>query len=272
MSGHLIAFYKAFGSAPTAQKLEVVVDGVLAAAGSASPTALFVPAGMQVVAAFAISAGSAGTNGFSRARIISPTFLNVAYPDIRPLDGSGSTPADDPNVANWLQRPLRYPDTDTIEIEVTDDSPTTPNLTALVWLEVDREPVPPGETFWVRYTSSTAAVANKWTALTIAMDQLPEGLYIVCGMEHVCTGCVGARLVFPGSPWRPGTLGQGSLANQTHRIFYDDSFGVWGRFPAYTPPTVEVLANAASTDHTGFLRVLRVGSASRPGGMTRTGS
>ena len=243
----LVAFRKeAVGT--SLSDLDAVLDGALTKAGS---SAFFTPGGMRVVAAFACCSGS-----LNQALLISPTFLRGAYPEVRPLQ-RGPVPVDEPNVNVLVDRPLAFVSTDTLGARVADSSVGTVTAIVLVWLESLREPVPPGETFWVRYTSATAAAVGIWTTLDIDMQALPEGTYVVCGMEHVCTDCVAARLVFPGAPLRPGTLGQSILGDQTHRIFYDDSLGVWGRFPSFTPPTVEVLAQRASTDHVGFLRLLK---------------
>lgn len=245
---HLLAFSKT-DTGTSIDDLDVVPDGIVAAVGT---TKFYIPAGMSIVMAYVLSGNP------SRGRLIAPTFLKVGYPEVRPINGGAYSPSD-PNVNVLVDRPLHFPDTDVLGMKVTDSTAASTTAYGLVLLESQREPVPPGEAFWVRYTSTTAAVANQWKTLTISMESLPEGVYIVCGMEHICTGCIAARLVFPGSPWRPGTIGMSAADDRTHDIFYRDDLGVWGRFPSFTPPTVEVLANATSNDHYGFIRVLKVG-------------
>lgn len=252
MPQHLIAFTKTTATAAsTFEGMTCVSDGVLA---QSSSTGFFVKAGMRVVAGYVGSNGTAPE--IEAARINSPTFRRVGLPAIRPLSPLRA-PGDDPNVMVIVDRPLSYPDTDTLTLEII-NSGAAPVAVGLLWLETEREPVPPGETYWLRYTSTTAASALVWSQLVISFDQLPEGEYVVCGMEHISTTCLAARLVFPGSPWRPGTLGQAAATNQNHAVFYDDRLGVFGRFSAFAPPTVEVLCTAADASHAGYLRVLRV--------------
>jgi hypothetical protein len=252
MSEHVIAFVRSLATtANTFEPMDCVADGVLA---QASSTAFFVKAGMRVIAGYV---GSNGTvPSLEAARINSPTFRRVGLPNIRPLNGTRAA-GDDPNVMVIVDRPLDYPDIDTLTLEII-NSGTTPDAIGLLWLQVDDEPVPPGDTYWLRYTSTSTAGVLAWTPIVIDFDQLPEGEYIICGMEHISASCLAARLIIPGSPWRPGTLGQQSLTDQNHAVFYDDRLGVFGRFNAFAPPTVEVLCSAADTAHTGFLRVLRV--------------
>ncbi|MCB9740371.1 MAG: hypothetical protein H6747_14005 [Deltaproteobacteria bacterium] len=252
MPKHLIAFQRSAATDPdTFQPMLCIADSVLA---QASTTAFFVKAGMRAVAGYIGSNGTAPK--IEGARINSPTFRRVGLPNIRPMNGQ-LLAGDDPNVMVIVDRPLDYPDIDTLSIEII-NSGATPDAVALLWLETDVEPVPPGDTFWLRYTSTSSASALAWTPIVIDFEQLPEGEYIVCGMEHVSLTCLAARLVIPGSPWRPGTLGQNDLTNQNHAVFYDDRLGVFGRFNAFAPPTVEVLCTGTDSEHVGFLRVLRV--------------
>lgn len=254
MPKHLIAFKRATATSPTAfESMDCVADAVLA---QASTTSFFVKAGMKIVAGYV---GSDATS-LEGARINSPTFRRVGLPSIRPMNPARAA-GDDPNVMVIVDRPLAYPDIDTLSLEIIADGGGTPYTIALLWLETDAEPVPPGDTFWLRYTNIAAgpsATALEWSAMPISFDQLPEGEYIVCGMEHISATCLGARLVFPGSAWRPGTLGLSSATFQNHAVFYDDRLGVYGRFNAFAPPSVEVLCTGTDATFTGYLRVLRV--------------
>lgn len=262
MPKHLLAFKRATATTGDFEPMDAVRDAVLA---MASDSAFFVPPGARIVAAYVGSDGvdpgpPVIANTLEDARINSPTFRTIGLPAIRPLNGTYLA-GDDPNVMVIVDRPLRYRDVDTISVEITNPASGAPATICLLWLAIDDEPTPPGDTFWLRYTNTaaaTAADALAWTVMPISFDQLPEGEYIVCGMEHVSDTCLGARLIFPGSPWRPGTLGQAALTNQNHAVFYDDRLGVYGRFNAFAPPAVEVLCSAADTTFTGYLRVMRV--------------
>lgn len=133
----------------------------------------------------------------------------------------------------------------------------------------------PRETFWLRFTSSTALSALAWKVITPAFDQaFPAGTYQVVGLEFTSPGAVIARVVFPGSVLRPGVIAQpGTLASgatvgaaRTHRFFYDGTLGVFGTFQTSAPPSIEVFsitADAANTQE-GYLRVVRIGDVGMP--------
>src|SRR5262249_38123432 len=111
-----------------------------------------------------------------------------------------------------------------------------------------------------------------WSLLSPQFDQtIPSGTYAVVGFEHWSPTSIAARIVFPGSPRRPGTLSQNNKviegpnpnvfdANaRTHDIFYHGSLGVYGMFQTTAPPSIEVLTTGADASHEGYLRVVRVG-------------
>ncbi len=107
--------------------------------------------------------------------------------------------------------------------------------------------------------ATTATTGNSWSTLDLTWDvTLPEGTWAIIGFVHVCTTGVAARLVFPGSSYRPGTLTVGTTAERTHAAFLEGKFGVFGQFAAFAPPSVEALTAAAATDHQVFIRVVRV--------------
>ena len=96
----------------------------------------------------------------------------------------------------------------------------------------------------------------------------PSGTYAVIGLEFTSPSAVIARVIFPGSLWRPGVVAQtGSLSlgtvglARTHRYFYDGTLGVFGYFQTSAPPSIEVFAISpdASASQEGYLRVIRVG-------------
>ena len=118
----------------------------------------------------------------------------------------------------------------------------------MLWLATKIDPVPKGESFWMRFTSGTALAELKWTVITPSFDQsFPSGTYAVTGLEFTSPGAVAARLVFPGSVFRPGVVAQlGTLVTvstaglaRTHQCFYDGSLGVYGTFQTSAPPSIE---------------------------------
>lgn len=251
MAMHLCAFFENVSAVTSYTAINVVADGVLARASTES---FVIPRGSEIVAAYA-----GGTN-LDAARIVSPSLLRVAYPSIRPINNTAAPNAANPSFQRLIDRPLRYEEQDTLEVQVIHAGAAADDF-ALLWISDGKlTPVPPGEAFWVRYTSNTPVTDSAWSEIVIELESLPQGDYAVVGMEHTCTGCVAARCIFygeQGSRWRPGTLGQTSIGAATDRVFYDDSLGVWGSFPAFTPPTIEVLADQASSNHEGYLRLIK---------------
>jgi hypothetical protein len=98
---------------------------------------------------------------------------------------------------------------------------------------------------------------------------LPAGTYAVVGFEHVGPTAVAARLIFPGSVHRPGTVAGITLGSRTFQGFYEGLFGIYGHFKTISLPYVEVLTTAADAvnQHEGYLRVCRVGDLDHPGSL-----
>lgn len=106
----------------------------------------------------------------------------------------------------------------------------------------------------------TASVANVWTSLALTWDvTLPEGTYAVIGFTHVSGSPIAARLVFPGSPFKPATISTSDTVYRTHAAFYEGRFGVFGKFAAFAPPSLEVLCSGAISAHQIYVRVVRIG-------------
>ena len=173
-----------------------------------------------------------------------------------------------------LDNPVQLRTGEPVGLDAATASVGGENLVAALWFMDKLEPVPAGETFWLRFTSATALSALAWKVITPSFDQaFPAGTYAVVGLEFTSPGAVVARLVFPGSVLRPGVVAQpGTLAGatvgaaRTHRYFYDGTLGVFGTFQTSAPPSVEVFsinADAAATQE-GYLRVIRIGDVGMP--------
>lgn len=248
---HVIAYAEAFAGAPTSyDAISAVADGVFSRASS---TGLYVPAGMKLVAAF----GTFGGYINPRFRINAPSMLKVGYPQIVPL---APLPGDDdPNFQLLLDRQILFASNEVVGVDAVAASGAAGAGHALLFFAKDIAPLPPGDAFWIRGEASSATTGNTWSTLDLTWDvTLPEGTWAIIGFVHVCTNGLAARLVFPGSSYRPGTLSIGTTAERTHAAFLEGKFGVFGQFAAFAPPGVEALTTAAATDHQVFIRVVRV--------------
>ena len=247
---HVIAFTESYTLAPTSYAaVTAVTDGVFS---RASDTGLYVPAGMKLVAAY-------GQLPFtnSRMRINAPSMLKVGYPQIVPMGALAGD--DDPNFQVLLDRPINFPNNEVVGVDAIAASGASQRAFSLLFFAKDIAPLPPGDAFWIRGEASTSTTANAWTTLDLNWDvTLPEGTWAIIGFVHVCSTGVAARLVFPGSSYRPGTLTVGTTSERTHAAFLEGKFGVFGQFAAFAPPSVEALTSAAATDHQVFIRVVRV--------------
>lgn len=210
---------------------------------------------MGLMAAMAMSAT------LSRARLASPSMRQIASPWIRPINVL-ALPGTNANM--WLldHSPFTVPAWEEIQCQATSAiAMGTERFNALVWLSASYDPIPNGNIIPLRWTSSTAAVANTWTTLTITFaDTIPSGVYAAVFSEQFATNAIAHRWIFSNQIWRPGFP---SFATVGLRLPYAISKGQWGtmgRFRSNDLPRVQVLNNSTDATHEGYLCVVRVGS------------
>jgi hypothetical protein len=220
---------------------------------------------MNLAAAFAI-----GTS-LQRARVNSPSLLRVAYPYIRPIQ-QGNVPANDPNMMVLRCNQLLIPAGEPVGIDVVTANAGDLVITLLWFTNNGAVPLPKGDGYWLRYTAPTSNQTPgsssfisplRWSQLVPVFDQtIPAGTYAVTGFEHTGTAggsAIAARLVFPGSVYRPGTVATQLVTERTSQYFYDGAFGVLGTFQTISPPSIEVLCTSPDTvAHEGYIRVVRI--------------
>jgi hypothetical protein len=200
-----------------------------------------------------------GSANVTRARLAAPSWRQFTLPELRPYDQT-ATPSDDPNVCDMRMRPLMARGQEEIELQMTNDAGAAVRVTGLIAFSFGLQPAPAGPSYNLRASSTTAAVANAWTLLTLAFDDdLPNGEYAVIGLEHQSANGQGARLIFDQGFWRPGVPSITDLGNRPWGPAVSGELGVFGRFRNFQEPQVEVLCNAADAAHEVYLRVVRVG-------------
>lgn len=205
-------------------------------------------------------AAYAGSATLTRTRIILPSFRVVTTPWIRPIS-QATIPPNSPNLADYTGRPLRIKALEELQISATSAiAMGTERFTALLALGDTITAVPQGDTFTLRGTSTTAAVANAWSQLTMAwQDTLPQGTYTIVGLGHESTNAIACRLIVNGQPWRPGSLSFNSFANRQNDLWLKGGMGAWGQFRSVAMPIPEVLCNAADAVHEVYLDFIRSG-------------
>lgn len=193
-----------------------------------------------------------------RIRIVSPSNRQITLPFIRPINVA-ALPANDPNVADFRDNPFRIKGMEELAVEATTNAVGPSRVTVLLGLSQGVDPIPRGDVFSFRGTSTTAAVANTWTTITTTFaDILPQGNFVCVGGEVFSTNAIAWRAIFENQVMRPGGLGINALANRTHSMFYKGGLGVLGRFRSTRLPIIQVLANAADAVHEVYLDIVRV--------------
>jgi hypothetical protein len=207
-------------------------------------------------------AALAGSATLSRAKIASPTMRQIASPFIRPISVA-TLPGNNPNVALYYDNPWRIPWGEEIQMQVTSGVAMTERFTGLVWLGSSIDPVPRGNTIPLRWTSTTAAVANAWTSLTITFaDTLPSGVYTIIGSECQSAAAIAHRWIISNQLFRPGMMSLSALSQRQPYAFGPGVLGAWGAFRSNDLPRVQVLCNGTDNAHEGYLHVIRTGNLS----------
>lgn len=247
---HLAAYTELLGTTADTD-IDALTDDIL----TIQNTHFVLQQPMQLLAAAAMSAT------LQRAKIASPSMRQIASPFIRPLILAVKPPSN-PNM--WLldQSPFTVPPFEEVQVQATSGiAMGSERFTALAWLANAIEPVPYGNPIPLRWTSTTAAVANQWTSLAVTFaDPLPSGIYTMVFSEHFSANGIAHRWIVSNQTMRPGYM---SYTNGTDRAPYAISkfqFGRMGSFRSNDLPRVQVLCNAADATHEGYLHVMRTGN------------
>lgn len=232
--------------------LAPVPDGVLTIANSH-----FLPQrDLPLVFAAAMSANLA------RARIVTPNLRLVSTPFIRPIINA-AIPGNDAPVQDFRRNPLVLKGLEEVAIEAIQTGAAAERVNVLLGLQFRDDPIPAGDPYTIRWTGTTAAVADTWTQITPTFDQvIPAGVYALTWAEVFGTGLYAHRYNIENQVPRPGFYGQAAVTSQwTQRIPWQ-GLGEWGRFRSTAMPIIEVLCNAATASWEGYMTIIRVAALS----------
>lgn len=182
----------------------------------------------------------------------------VSNPYIVPV-GTALLPGSNPNWADYRSAPLKLNALEEIAMLST-DSGTSHDIYVLFQSHPSPtlDPIPAGQIYTLRGTSTTAAVDAAWTQLTATwQDTLPGGSYICVGFKCQATNLIGARLIFPNQVERPGVLGQNAITNQDMFRGAKGPQGVLGRFTSTYLPFVEVLDDGTDNSFEFYIDFMR---------------
>lgn len=194
------------------------------------------------------------------ARIVTPSLRLITTPRIHQLTTSAA-PATNPMLADYRNTPLRLKGLEEVVLDITNSAVTSGRATGVAGMDTGNyTPAPQGQVYTLRGTSSTTAVANAWTQITMTWaDTLPTGMYSCIGGMHASANGQAFRLVFENQTDRAGALSQATENLQTHEMFLFGGLGEWGKFHSYRMPNVEVLANGADASHVVLIDVVKIG-------------
>lgn len=207
---------------------------------------------LDLVAAAAMSAN------LNRARLVSPSNRQVTLPFIRPINAA-AIPATQQEIPDYIENPFRIRGLEELALEASSDiAMGNEDCNALVWLTPGLRIAPRGNIFTMRGTSTTAAVADTWTSLTMTWaDILPQGEFAVLGLEVIGAGGIAGRLILEGQTWRPGCLAMATVGLQAPVIFRKGLLGDWGRFRSTSMPIPQVLCNTTTAVWTVYMDIVR---------------
>lgn len=199
-------------------------------------------------------------SSMTQARLSSPSLRAVVEPDIEPFDFD-MEPVSNPNFHDRFDTPFELARSEAINFEVISvGTGASPIDRCIVWLGDGAKPaVPAGKMITVRATGTTTLTTSTWTNVNLTFSQtLPAGRYAVVGMRAASAGAIAARLVFSGTPWRPGVIGCDTDQDVMPDRFRYGKAGVWGEFEHNEPPTADFLSNSADTTETVHLDLIKI--------------
>lgn len=211
---------------------------------------------------YSLMAAWAGSATLSRVRFDSPTLRFYGNPYVRPV-ALGALPLTNPNTMQLWTKPIVLPAGEEIAVQATSAiAMGTERFTAVVMLGASQESVPAGNVYWVRATSTTAAVVNSWTTVAYTMETgIPTGSYAMVHSEVQSTNAIAHRWLFDEQVERPGFLSVTAVTNRQPDDFYQLRYGTMGRFVNTSLPRLQVLANVADAAHEIYIGLIPLGRA-----------
>lgn len=207
----------------------------------------------QLMAAYAL-----GPN-LTRASLQAPSLRAIFNQEVYGIDVNAV--ATDQLLLEWYgANAIQLAAGEPFEAWMAENNAAASRGTILVWL-CDTPPSSlNGDIRTIRVTSANAAVANAWTNITLAFnDVLPSGTYALMGMQLQSTNMQAFRCVFKGGMYRPGAIGQPAITTRQNQVFRHGGLGVWGTFENLTPPSVDVLCNGADAAFAGVMDLVYLG-------------
>lgn len=194
----------------------------------------------------------------SRAQLSSPTLRKSTLIDFSPLD-IGAEPTSNPRIIDYINNPVPLTAGEGLRALVAEGAAGAERETVLAWLTNGLDAAPAGRVETIRCTSTTTLTAFSWSLCELTLSQqLEAGRYAIVGMSAFSTGAIAARLVIPGSAYRPGVIAFDAESDFGTTYARRGELGNWGEFEHVFPPQVEFLSVSADTAETVYLDVVKV--------------
>ncbi|MDD4985361.1 MAG: hypothetical protein PHQ43_06165 [Dehalococcoidales bacterium] len=192
------------------------------------------------------------------AQISSPSLRKSLLLDVAPIN-IGAEPVFPLPMVNRLDNPLALTPGEGLRAKCSEGGAGATVVGTLAFLQGEYEEPPGGEVFTVKATSATTLVAYQWHLCPLTLSQqLEAGRYAIVGMRAEAAGAIAARLVIPGSEFRPGVIACDAGGDDGAGLFREGRFGLFGEFEHTFIPQVEFLSASADTAETVFLDVVKV--------------
>lgn len=246
---HLAAYYATLTNGSTNAPVAAVSDSVLTLA---STNFFLLPRPGKLEAIY-----SAGVS-LTRARINTPSLRYVGLPYGGPVNATLAVPSPY-NFTYWGEDGPAMPFGDQISVEHTLGGAAPEAEFSVVFFRFARREQPAGPTYNILFTGTITGVTGAWANGAMTPDStLPAGKYAITGMHAFGTNLVAARLIFPGTTWRPGVIANNANNGVPMRLFTDGTMGVYGTFSSVNVPNLEVFVIGANTAQTVFLELVRI--------------
>jgi hypothetical protein len=192
----------------------------------------------------------------TRAQVTSPSIRRLWTQEIFKLDLS-ATPTDQLLYNDHGDNPIVLDTDEALDANMAESAAGASRGTILVWL-ADLPPQPvTGDIRSIRFTSTTAVVANIWSNIPIAFnDSLPSGQYSIVGCMVQSANMQAFRLVPRGANYRPGFIGVTAKSQREHQLARFGQMGEWATFQHNVPPSLDILANGADAAFEGVMDLI----------------
>ena len=196
----------------------------------------------------------------SRMRFTSPSMLEFGFEEYISSIASGATFGNPPQITDKRTNPIQLTEQEAIQNELYNN----PGSAAYSYAFMNLSDGPVTQVIGspirtVRCTAAASLAALTWASSSLTFPvSLRAGNYQCVGARCNSANGVVFRLLFQGSPWRPGGVvinGEEEIGNDIQR---QGQMGIWGEFDSRTTPQIEILGITDSAQEV-FLDLIYLG-------------